>query len=55
LVDGKIARRDVTIGSPVEGEAYAEIRSGLTAGERVIIADIGDRKPGAVASVRGGG
>ncbi len=51
LVDGKIDRKPVTVGIQVEGAGYAEIRSGLNAGERVIIADIGDRKPGAAAKV----
>src|SRR5690606_31296315 len=54
LVDGKITRQPVTVGIEVEGEGYAEIRSGLTAGDRVIVADIGDRKPGALAKVVGG-
>ena len=51
LEDGKIGRKEVTVGTQVEGEGYAEIRSGLTAGEQVIVADIGDRKPGAAAKV----
>lgn len=51
LEDGKIARKPVTIGTQVEGEGMAEIREGLTAGERVIVADIGDRKPGSEAKV----
>lgn len=49
LEGDKIGRKQVTIGTRVEGEGYAEIRSGLQAGERVIVADIGDRKPGAEA------
>lgn len=53
LEDGKIGRKSVTVGTQVEGEGYAEIRSGLTAGEQVIVADIGDRKPGAAAKVVG--
>jgi membrane fusion protein (multidrug efflux system) len=51
LEDGKIERKEVTVGTQVEGEGYAEIRSGLVAGEQVIVADIGDRKPGAAAKV----
>lgn len=51
LEDGKIARKPVTVGTQVEGEGLAEIREGLTAGERVIVADIGDRKPGSEAKV----
>ena len=54
LVDGKIARQPVTVGIQIEGEGYAEIRSGLTAGDRIIVADIGDRQPGAMAKVVGG-
>jgi membrane fusion protein (multidrug efflux system) len=53
LEDGKIARKHVTVGTQVEGEGFAEVRTGLTEGERVIIADIGDRKPGAEAKVVG--
>lgn len=51
--DGKIGRKSVTVGTQVEGEAYAEIKSGLSAGERVIVADIGDRKPGSEAKLVG--
>lgn len=51
LEDGKIGRKLVTIGTQVEGEGYAEIKSGLSAGEQVIVADIGDRKPGAQAKL----
>jgi RND family efflux transporter MFP subunit len=51
LEDGKIVRKPVTVGTQVEGEGLAEIREGLTAGERVIVADIGDRKPGSEAKV----
>lgn len=51
LDDGKIVRKPVTVGTQVEGEGFAEVRSGLNAGERVIIADIGDRKPGSEAKV----
>jgi membrane fusion protein, multidrug efflux system len=55
LEDGKITRKPVTIGTQVEGEGYAEIRQGLAEGDRVIVADIGDRKPGAEAKVVNGG
>jgi len=51
LEDGKIIRRPVQIGARAEDEGYAEIVSGLVAGERVIVADIGDRKPGSAAIV----
>lgn len=53
LEDGKIARKAVTLGTQVEGQGYAEIRTGLSQGERVIVADIGDRKPGADAKIIG--
>lgn len=53
LEAGKIARRPVEVGTQVEGEGYAEILSGLTAGEYVIVADIGERKPGSEAKVVG--
>jgi RND family efflux transporter MFP subunit len=53
LQDGKIERRVVTVGAVVKGNAYVEIRGGLKAGERVIVASIGDVKSGAAAFVRG--
>jgi membrane fusion protein (multidrug efflux system) len=57
LEDGKIARKSVTLGTQVESEGFAEVRSGLAAGDRVIVADIGERKPGSEATVatRGAG
>jgi RND family efflux transporter MFP subunit len=53
LADGKIVRRQVTVGEQIEGSEYIEVRSGLAAGERVIVADIGERKPGDTAFVKG--
>jgi len=53
LVDGKIDRHQVSVGEQIEGSEFIELRSGLKAGERVIIPDIGERKPGDAASVRG--
>ena len=53
LVEGKIVRRQVTPGVQNDDTGYVEITGGLTAGERVIIADIRDRKPGDAAVVRG--
>jgi membrane fusion protein, multidrug efflux system len=53
LVDGKIVRRQVTVGEAIEGNDFVELRSGLTEGERVIVADIGERKHGDAAFVRG--
>lgn len=51
LEEGRIARKSVAIGARIEGEDYAEIRDGLSTGEQVIVADIGDRKPGSPAKV----
>jgi membrane fusion protein, multidrug efflux system len=53
LQDGKIVRRQVTTGASNEDSDYVEIKSGLQPGERVIIPDIGDRKPGDAVVVRG--
>lgn len=53
LQDGKILRKPVTIGPRIKGNAYVEVRDGLAAGERVIVADIGDTRAGAGAFVRG--
>lgn len=51
LEEGKIARKPIELGTQVEGEGFAEVRAGLTAGEQVIVADIGDRKPGTEARI----
>jgi len=53
LEGGKIARQEVTTGAISGDTDYVEIRSGLQAGQRVIVADIGDRKPGDAAVMRG--
>ena len=53
LKDGKVFRTPVRIGDPIEGAAFVEVREGLSAGERVIVAQIGDDKAGAAATVRG--
>jgi membrane fusion protein (multidrug efflux system) len=53
LQGGKITHRPVTLGPIVKGNAYVEVRNGLKAGERVIVASIGDVKSGASAFVRG--
>lgn len=50
--DDKIARTSVTLGPRNEGEAFVEVRSGLSPGDRVIVADIGDDKAGATVRVR---
>lgn len=52
LEGDRILRKQVTLGIQTEGNAYVEISDGLKAGERVIVVDIGDRKPGSVAVVR---
>ncbi|MGH8178227.1 MAG: efflux RND transporter periplasmic adaptor subunit [Steroidobacter sp.] len=53
LHDGKVVRTPVTLGAPVEGAAFVEVREGLSAGERVIVAAIDEDKAGASAFVRG--
>lgn len=53
LEDSKIVRKQVTLGPRVKGNAFVEVRDGLAAGERVIVADVDDAKPGARAFVRG--
>jgi membrane fusion protein (multidrug efflux system) len=53
LVDGKIVRQQVAVGEQIEGSEFIALRSGLKEGERVIVADIGERKPGDAAFVRG--
>lgn len=53
LQDGRIERRVVTVGPIIKGNAYVEISGGLKAGERVVVASIGDVKSGAAAFVRG--
>jgi membrane fusion protein (multidrug efflux system) len=52
LRDEKIVRTPVQVGPRSEGEAFVEVRDGLSAGDQVIVADIGDDKGGAVARVR---
>jgi multidrug efflux pump subunit AcrA (membrane-fusion protein) len=52
LANDKIDRKQVTVGSQVEGSDHVEVREGLGDGERVIVAPIGDRKPGDAAVVR---
>lgn len=53
LEDGRIVRKPVTLGQRVQGQDFVEVREGLSAGERVIVADIGEAKPGSRAVVRG--
>lgn len=48
----KIVRTPVKVGPRSEGEAFVEVRDGLSAGDQVIVADIGNDKAGAVARVR---
>jgi RND family efflux transporter MFP subunit len=52
---GKINRVQVKLGSQMEGEPYVQVLDGLDKGARVITADIGDRKSGTQAKVRGDG
>ena len=53
LEDGRIVRKPVTLGPKIKGQEFVEVREGLKEGERVIVADIGDTKPGSEAFVRG--
>ena len=53
LVNGKIERQQISVGEQVEGSDFIEVRGGLKEGERVIVADIGERKPGDAAFVKG--
>lgn len=53
LVDGKIARQQVTLGIQVEGGQFVEVRDGLKAGDRVILTDLRSAKPGDPAKLRG--
>jgi membrane fusion protein, multidrug efflux system len=55
LKDGKLVRTAVKLGAPVEGSAYVEVRGGLSAGERVVVADIKNAKDGLKAVVTGAG
>jgi membrane fusion protein (multidrug efflux system) len=55
LADGKVKRVQVRMGAQVEGAPYVQVLDGLKQGERVITADIGDRKSGTEAKVRGEG
>lgn len=50
--DGTIGRREVALGTPVEGSLLIEVRQGLTEGEQVILVDIGERKAGSAAVLR---
>ena len=52
LEGDRIQRKQVTIGIQNEDTGLVEVRQGLKAGEHVIVADIGDRKPGSKAVVR---
>ncbi len=52
LRDEKVARTPVKLGPRNNGDAFVEVREGLSAGDQVIVADIGDDKAGAVARVR---
>ena len=45
LRDDKIVRTTVTLGAAAPRAAFVEVREGLAAGDRVIVADIGDARP----------
>jgi membrane fusion protein (multidrug efflux system) len=47
----KIERTPVTLGPRSRSEPFVEVRSGLSAGDRVIVADIGNDKGGSTARV----
>jgi RND family efflux transporter MFP subunit len=47
----KIERTPVTLGPRSRSEPFVEVRSGLSAGDRVIVADIGNDKGGATARI----
>lgn len=50
--DGKIGRKQVALGPTIEGSDYVEVRAGLASGERVLVVDIGARKPGSGAVLK---
>ena len=47
----KIERTPVTLGPRSRSEPFVEVRSGLSAGDRVIVADIGNEKAGSTARI----
>lgn len=51
LRDDKIVRTPVTLGPRNRSDAFVEVRSGLSEGDHVIIADIGNDKAGATARI----
>ena len=53
LENDTIVRKAVVLGQRVPGQEFVEVREGLKTGERVIVADIGEAKPGQRAFVRG--
>ncbi|HEU4653004.1 MAG TPA: efflux RND transporter periplasmic adaptor subunit [Steroidobacteraceae bacterium] len=53
FAQGKINRVPVKLGLQADGATYVQIVDGLKQGQRVITADIGDRKSGTEAKVRG--
>lgn len=52
LRDEKVVRTPVTLGPRAKSEPFVEVRSGLSAGDQVIVADIGNDKGGVIARVR---
>ena len=55
LRDEKVVRTPVKLGPRTKGDAFVEVRDGLSAGDRVIVADIGNDKAGTVARIRQAG
>jgi multidrug efflux pump subunit AcrA (membrane-fusion protein) len=51
LQDDKIVRTPVTLGPRNKSEPFVEVRSGLSQGDRVIMAEIGHDKAGATARI----
>ena len=51
VAEGRIARRDVTLGARDEGRGIVAVNSGLTAGDRVVATASIDLKEGAAVSV----
>jgi RND family efflux transporter MFP subunit len=52
LRDDKVVRTPVKLGPSSKSDAFVEVRDGLSAGDRVIVADIGHDKAGTVARIR---
>jgi len=53
LENGKLGRRQVTVGEQVEGSEFVAVQAGLQQGDRVIVPDVGEHQSGDAAFVRG--